>query len=220
MVALVMTSLHATGRTTRHDTVYYYKTWHQIFKLTPKAVIIEPVINVHSPYMLEFLSGDEELNKALVSDYMAVSEDLSTWYINSEYIKKNFTGDTQGLKGYIPLYYNDKIAFAVNGYIAYWSTSAFDIVYNDAEDDGIPYYDHDIYYLDFAKRKVVKVTPTTLSGMLEEYHDLQMRYEGMRDYKSPRFVEDFFFKYIDRVTQDPMHPRILDMLDNDTAPIN
>ena len=213
IVALAMALFHASGRPLHPDTVYYYKTWHQIFKLTPKAVVIDPVVNTYSPYRCEFLSGDDELNKAFIDDYLAVSLDLSTWYINCEYIKRNFSGDTQDLNGYIPLYYNDKIAYVLNGYISYWSTSAYDVAFNGNEDDGIPYYDYNIYYLDFVNRTVKCVNHSYLSELLTDYHDLQMRYEGMKDYKKQYVIEDYFFKYIDRATQDIMHPYILDLVE-------
>ena len=40
-----------------------------------------------------------------------------------------------------------------------------------------------------------------------------MRYEGMKDYKKREIIEDYFFKYIDRASQDVMHPYILDLFE-------
>ena len=51
----------------------------------------------------------------------------------------------------------------------------------------------------------------------EDYHDLQVRYEGMKDYKKPEIIEDYFYKYIDRVTGDFMKPYILDLVADDVS---
>ena len=73
-----------------------------------------------------------------------------------------------------------------------------------------PFYRPYFYYLDFARGKVTLVTQSSLAGLLEDYHDLKMRYEGMRDYKNPEIIEDYFYRYIDRISQDDSRPRILD----------
>jgi hypothetical protein len=58
------------------------------------------------------------------------------------------------------------------------------------------------------------VTHSYLSELLSEYHDLQMRYEGMKDYKKREIIEDYFYKFIDRATEDIMRPYILDLVGN------
>ena len=60
---------------------------------------------------------------------------------------------------------------------------------------------------------MLRVTPEVLSRLLEDYHDLQMRYEGMKDYKKRPVIEDFFFQFVDRATEDLMRPFILDLTD-------
>ena len=70
----------------------------------------------------------------------------------------------------------------------------------------------DYYYIDFQNKEVIKITPSSLSELLEDYHDLQMRYEGMKDYKKRDIMMDYFFKYIDRAQQDCMKPYILDVM--------
>ena len=69
------------------------------------------------------------------------------------------------------------------------------------------------YYIDFVNREVLRVTPKVLSDLLEDYHDLQMRYEGMKDYKKSEIIEDYFFKYIDRAVNDVMRPSVLDLME-------
>ena len=58
-----------------------------------------------------------------------------------------------------------------------------------------------------------KVTYRYLSELLEDYHDLQMRFEGMKDYKKRYMVEEFFFNYIERATDDVLRPYILDLVE-------
>ena len=73
-------------------------------------------------------------------------------------------------------------------------------------------YEPNFYYIDFLQKKVLRINHSALSGLLEDYHDLQMRYEGMKDYKKSYVIEDFFYRYIDRVAADPMRPYILDLV--------
>ena len=47
---------------------------------------------------------------------------------------------------------------------------------------------------------------------MTDYHDLKVRYEGMKDYKKRYIIEDYFYKYIDRASQDFMRPYILDLV--------
>ena len=62
-------------------------------------------------------------------------------------------------------------------------------------------------------RRVIKITPESLSELLEDYHDLQMRYEGMKNHKKHEIIEDYFYKYIDRATEDILRPYIIDLVD-------
>ena len=71
----------------------------------------------------------------------------------------------------------------------------------------------DFYYFDFVNRRVIKITPESLTGLLEDYHDLQMRYEGMKDYKKRYIIEDYFYKYIDRASEDILRPYIVDLVE-------
>jgi hypothetical protein len=73
--------------------------------------------------------------------------------------------------------------------------------------------DVDYYYFDFKNRELRKVSSSVLSELLEDYHDLQMRYEGMKDYKKKYMIEEFFMKYVDRASQDFMRPYIVDLVE-------
>ena len=71
-----------------------------------------------------------------------------------------------------------------------------------------------IYYIDFMNRRVEELTSDYLSKLLEDYPDLKMRYEGMKDYKKQYIIEDFFFQYVERATEDIMRPYIVDLMNH------
>ena len=108
------------------------------------------------------------------------------------------------LNNYVPLFLNDKIAYTI---------SVANVSFKDPieEDDNVNSIDY--YFIDFLNRKVMRVSPGVLSGLLEDYHDLQMRYEGMKDYKKRPIIEEYFFQFFDRATEDPMRPFILDLVE-------
>ena len=62
--------------------------------------------------------------------------------------------------------------------------------------------------------KVLKVDYRFLSDQLEDYQDLLMRYEGMKDNNKRDVIEYYFLKYIDRVSTDVMRPEILELVDD------
>lgn len=210
LVALATTSFHVVAQSEPHDTVYFFKTWNQMLKLKPKVMVIDPVIQQNSHDEFEFIAVDPKLTQTMANKYIAARIGDGDWLINSEYLKMCFEGDVRRLNGYIPLFFNDKMAFAVRAAICGWPVPASDIIFYGAEDEGEPFYRPYFYYLDFARGKVTLVTQSSLAGLLEDYHDLKMRYEGMRDYKNPEIIEDYFYRYIDRISQDDSRPRILD----------
>jgi hypothetical protein len=71
----------------------------------------------------------------------------------------------------------------------------------------------DYYYIDFKYKNVKKVTHNYLSKLLEDYHDLKVRYEGMKDYKKRNIIEYFFIEYVNRATQDYMRPSITEYIE-------
>ena len=204
MLAVVaMTSLHAMAYTEGHDTIYFYKTWEQVFYQEPSAMFIDPYIYALD-YEIAFEVDDEDFNESIIKDYIVATICDSVWLVNSHYLKKHFKGDARNLNNYVPLYFNQKLAYAIyNG-----SLSVKDLLLGDTESD-----EFDFYYIDFFNRKVKRVTPAVLSELLEDYHDLQMRYEGMKDYKKRYIIQDYFYKYIDRASEDIMHPYILDLVE-------
>jgi len=216
MAALLMVSMQLRAETMPHDTVFFYKTWQQILDKDPEAVIIDPWIEVYTPFELYIETTDEKLNKSMREDYVAATLGDSTWLISSDYVKQNFKGDVKKLSGFMPLMFNDKVAYFLFFNVNAWNMSVVDILFGETASEGSSSeYAPDIFYMDFKNHKVKKLTPEVLSGLLEDYHDLQMRYEGMKDYKKRPIIEDYFYKYIDRATDDIMRPYILDLVETE-----
>lgn len=193
-----------------HDTVYFYRTWEQMLDLTPEGMLIDPLIEAYTPYQIVIETGDEDINNNIYKSYVAATLGDSIWLINTQYIKNTFKGDVKKLDKFAPVYFNDKVAFFM--YVGYGENVSWkDILFGDWIDFN---YEEmvDYYYIDFKNQKVVKITPESLSALLEDYHDLQMRYEGMKDYKKRYIINDYFNKFIERATQDFMHPYILDLV--------
>ena len=209
LLAIASMSLCTTAQTVPNDTLYFYKTWQQMLDMQPPAYIVNPIIFPETPFEVYIETGYEEANETIENDYLALSQGDSIWLINSKFIKNYFKGDVKGLNGYIPVFFNDKVAYlTANGPL-----KVKDILFgNDV--DGVTSYTQAFYYIDFENRTVRHVTHSYLSELLSEYHDLQMRYEGMKDYKKQEIIEDYFYKFIDRATEDIMRPYILDLVGN------
>ncbi len=209
LVAIASMSLCTAAQTVPNDTIYFYKTWQQMLDNQPSAYLVNPIIFAQTPYEIYIETGYEDTNEAIETGYLALSQGDSIWLMNSKFIKKYFKGDVKGLSGYIPVFFNDKVAYlTANGPLR-----AKDILFGNNV-DGVTSYSQAFYYIDFQNHMVKHVTHTYLSELLEEYHDLQMRYEGMKNYKKQEIIEDYFYKYIDRATEDIMRPYILDLVGN------
>ncbi len=207
LLALTMATLHAVAVEVPHDTIYFYKTWEQMLYFEPSALIIDPIIDAVTPYEVYVETGSDEINKNIEKEYISLSQGDSIWLINSDYLKKNFQGDVKGLDGFIPVFFNDRVAFITgNGPL-----KLKDVIFG-TNIDGVTSYTQAYYYIDFLNLQVNRLTHSYLSELLEKYHDLQMRYEGMKDYKKSYMIEEFFYKFIDRATEDPMQPYILDLM--------
>ena len=216
LIILTMASLHAVAVEVPHDTVYFYNTWEQMFCQEPVGMLVDPFIEAHSPFQMYFLIDDEKMNYVIESKYMFAALGDSIIFINSKYLKECFTGDVNLLAGYIPLEFNEKMAYFRFGGHPYGDGS-----------DGVEYLrsrwgnertlnqiSWNYYNIDFERHKILKVNHNVLSALLKDYHDLLMRYEGMKEYKKREVIEDYFLRYIDRATSDVMHPYILDLVDD------
>ena len=195
-----------------HDTIYFYKTWEQMLLQQPDAYLEDPFIEMESPYEIYPFVESNKTNKLIRKEYIAASLGDSIWLINSYYLQSHFSGNVNKLNGYIPVFFNDKVAFFT--YVGYGENLSVTQKLFGTIDDDIDYSEIvDIYYIDFLNNKVLRVTPSVLSELLDSYHDLQMRYEGMKDYKKRQIIQDYFYKFVDRATDDLMRPYILDLTD-------
>ena len=216
-IIIAVTPLLAHAVETQHDTVYFFNTWEQMSYFEPVSMLQDPFIYAQSPLQVFFEIEDEKWNSVIEHDFLGASLGDSIWFINSNYLKNHFDGDVSLLKGYIPLSFNDKVAYFRYGGYAYGDSNV-DIYYGLRSRKGSERtYNHinwHYYYIDFEHRKVLKVNHNVLSDLLKDYHDLQMRYEGMKDYKKDEVIEDYFLRFIDRVSSDPMWPDMLDVADD------
>ena len=203
-VATALSCLHAVAdESIEKDTVFFYDTWERIFSVEPDTMIVDLAIDTSSPFELYFETSDKAVNKRIKKDYVAAALGDTTWLINSNYLKQYFKGDSKRLHGYVPLFFNEKVAYAVAE--EYSFAELGDIAFNV-----ISTYN---YYIDFKRHKVIRVDEKTLSAILTDYNDLMMRYESMKDSWLQRIVNDYFLQYVDRVTDDPMRADILDFLE-------
>ena len=177
------------------DTVYFYDSWLQIFELNPAARIKSPRITTESSYEIKFSVVDKDGKPVTIKDHIAVEMNDSVWAINSLYLQREFKGDAKKFKDFVPLFFNQKLAYVRYSYP--WQENVKEFY----------------FYIDFERRRVSKVTPLVLKDLLSDYPDLLMRYEGMKDYESPAIVEDFFIQFIRRATYDDLRPYILDLVD-------
>jgi hypothetical protein len=193
----VVFSQAVTAQEAEHrDTIYFFETWEQMLMNRPVRVIDFPDDLPPEPDEIHFHLEGDSLAHFVNDKYMAAALGDSIWYINSRYLKDRFNLGTMSKQGYLSLFFNEKVAYLFVYY--YYSYDGYDTFY---------------YYLDFQNRKVLEVDQKVLRGLLKDYHDLQMRYEGMKDNKKPDIIEDYFLKFIDRASTDAMRPDILDMVD-------
>ena len=193
------------------DTVYFYDSWEMMLQQTPDAMLVSPSIETFTPFEIYISTGDERMDRVISNKHLAATLGDSIWLINSELLKNDFKGDVRKLHGFVPVFFNEKVAFAT--YASPSDELSLKTILFGIDEEDIDYDDMvNYFYLDFLNRKVLKVTPTVLSELLEDYHDLQMRYEGMKDYKKRPIIQDYFFKYVDRATSDILRPYILDLV--------
>jgi hypothetical protein len=215
VIILTMVSLQALAVEEPHDTVYFYNSWEQMFCQEPVGMLVDPFIEAHSPFQIYFLIDDEKMNYVIESKHMFAALGDSIIFINSKYLKECFDGDVNLLYGYIPLMFNDKVAyFRFGGHPYGDSNYEYGLRTRWSDERTLNQISWYYYYIDFLRHKVLKVNHTVLSDLLKDYHDLLMRYEGMKDYKKHEVIEDYFLRYIDRATSDVMQPYILDLVDD------
>lgn len=195
----------AADKCVERDTVYFYNSWEQMLLAEPDTMITDLALDFFSPFELYFESSDKKADKTIKKEYIAATLGGSTWLVNSNYLKQYFKGDSKKLHGYVPVFFNEKVAYAVVEECSYAELG--DIAFNV-----IATYN---YYIDFNRRKVIRVDEKTLSAILADYQDLRMRYEGMNNKGWSSIIKDFFLQFVDRATDDIMRPDILGLLDKE-----
>ena len=206
---MALVSLSSAAKSTDHmvrDTVYFYENWEQMLNVDPSAMLVSPVIEAVNPFEIDIYTTSDDYS---LSGYQAASLGDSIWLVSGKYLRTNFKGDARDFSSsyFYPVFFNKKTAYLVSS--GYDEENSLKTLLFGTTDDGQPVAV--FYYLDFMNGKVLKVTPKVLSQLLEDYHDLQMRYEGMKSRKKHEIIEDYFYKFIDRYTQDLMTPCILDL---------
>lgn len=202
----------------RHDTLTVYRSWQSIFNGRCDTLVVDPNVNVRTPFDFEFSSSaknDKATNQLLRDSTVAVAIGDSTWLINSNWIKRNFKGDCQHFSRYVPLYFSAKVAFVqfLRGEPSVGST-VFNVLVAGLTgvDPGVGQDDvwqgqaAPFYHLNFATHEVHHVTSDYLTQLLEPYPDLKRRYLMMRDYDQTYMINDYFMEYVDRLNDDPSVP--------------
>lgn len=212
IIACLWASFNAHALGNPRDTVYFYDTWQQMLDKEPASMLVSPIIEVETPYAIDIYTTTNDYS---LYNHMAATLGDSIWLMSSESLRKlNNEGDADKLSRnvFIPVFFNEKVAFLT--YVGYGDNlSLMDLLKGGSRDEEEFIDVMDYYYIDFMHHRVSKVTPQVLSELLEDYHDLQVRYEGMKDYKKRPVIEYFFLMFVDRASQDFMRPYILDLVE-------
>ena len=208
LLALVTGSSRCVAANTLdHDTVFFYNTWEQMLTIRPVAMYVDPLLDIYTINEIYVDTGNEDVNAIIRKNHLAMSVGDSLWLVNSDMLREDFKGVDRHLNGFVPVFFNDKTAFVTCP--ANYSIRD----YITGEYSGYADYEIDYFYIDFQNRVMKKITSDNLSELLEEYYDLRMRYEGTKDYKKRYVIQDYFFKFIDRYTEDLMKPYVLDLVE-------
>ena len=199
------------------DTVMLYLSWDAIFDAVPDTMLINPEIEMRSPYDYDFKSttkGDKRSKKLLRDSAIAVTIGDSIWLINSRYLKRGFSGEVKKFDRFIPMYFNSKILFVqyidITNYMSNEMLSSMFFrgytmaeIYDELESaiGAAPFY-----LVDFSGKTVYRVDEQLLTQLLEDYPDLLRRYSQMRDYRETYMINSFFLDYVNRLDYDPDVP--------------
>ena len=190
----------------RHDSLMVYQSWESIFNGIADTLIMNPEVLMYTPYDIEFDGIRKNINKMLKDETVAVALGDSLWFVNTNWLKKNFKGESKHMSHYVPLYFSAKVAF-----VQWAGSSSLGWRFLEAMRNGEATADEYnkpgmIYLINFENGLVEKVDSKKLSELLSDYPDLQRRYESMRDYDKPYIINDFFLQYVQRLGQDPSVP--------------
>ena len=200
IIVVAMASFNAMADEAADDMVCLYNSWEQMFLMEPDTVLVNPMVDICTPYEVYIETGERKLDKKIRMDYIAASLGNNTWVINSEYLKKAFRCRRNNIQGYVPVFFTDKTAFVTSRDIE--EVPGFEITQ----------FKERYFYIDFESRNVTKITSKSLNRLLEDYSDLQQRFAGMNDGDDDRVLKTFFLLFIERASEDPARPDILDLM--------
>ena len=205
IVLAAVAAFAGRGAAQTADTLCVYRSWQSIFNQRADTVVVNPKIEVRSPYDYDFSTADKRVTRSLRQRSVAVAIGDSTWLISSNWIKTNFKGDCSHFSRFVPLFFSAKVAFVqwlrnmMVGLVKGMDTGVgMGGMYNGATAH--------FYHLDFATHTVHKVDSDYLIGLLDAYPDLLRRYTMMKDYQSTPMVNSYFMEYVDRLNSDPSVP--------------
>lgn len=170
----------------KHDTLVVYYSWTNVFDQNPDAFLVDPYVQMDYPWQYWLDARSQLGSEMLEEDAVVVAFDDGTWLISARWMRDYFSDDCRSWLGWMPLFFSAKIAFVMRG--NFFSGSEY------------------LYWLNFEDKKVEKLDHKLMSRLLNDYPDLQRRYESMKDYKKREVIDYFLEEYINRLNDDPGVP--------------
>ena len=113
-LALAVGSLQcAAAESPPRDTIYFYDTWEQILDNRPQSMLVNPNVVVLSPYSIVFSAYNKKIADQIDHQHIAISMGDSIWLVNSNYLERRFVTQIDYPMGYIPMFFNEKVAYVV-----------------------------------------------------------------------------------------------------------
>ncbi len=183
------------------DTLVVYKDWAGLVNGRPTAMVIDPYIDIVSPWEIYFSNNTTMVDRMLDNEAVAVALGDSVWMINTRYLAINFEGPLSRMDGYAPMLFNEKVLMFEHASLTY---DAWGQVMNP----DVNSIETDLYWVDLAARHVYQIDHKVLSSLLAPYHDLQMRFDGMKDRKKRHVIRYFLNELIRRIEMDDEVPTL------------
>lgn len=206
------------------DTLMVYNSWQSVFYNGPDTVAINPNIEIYSPFQYKFKPTEKDrkpLQKMIEKQSVAVAIGDSVWLVNGKYLKDNFSGPYNSyFHDYLPLYFSEKIAF-----LQYLPTEISYLNFEIDNFEGLQYYvgvgrssvldfnavvaDVAHFVIDIENKTVSLVDKNYLLFLLDRYPDMKRRFEMMEGQNEFYLINEFFWDFVDRISQDPFAPDIV-----------
>lgn len=211
ILVAITVALQALADGSVTDSLTVYKSWEAVFDCRPDTVLHQVNVEVYTPYDFKITPQGKKTQKMLKDEARIVTLGDSLWFINSDYLKREFKGDCKHFSRFVPLYFSSRIAFVqwqrgeptVGG--ALLNMLVGGLFGLDAEIGMSDYYYGRVapfYVIDFEHKRVEKVDYKYLLTLLDDYRDLRRRFEQMRDCEEQYMVNEFFLEYVDRLNSE------------------